>query len=159
MSVDTANAKHRSEYDGKTFYFCCDGCKTKFDAEPACSAQTKPVAFPTQAKRLHVLHAHETKELAKDPVCSMTIDPVTTQQHSLAMESAPLTLVKGQLSVIFHTRAVSSDCTQYPPEPVLRVCLQRSGVSLAADVLYPVFGLVMSPMIAALAMSLSSVSS
>lgn len=74
------------------------------------------------------------------------------------MESAPLTLVKGQLSVILHTCAVSSDRTQYPPEHVLRVCLQRSGVSLAADVLYPVFGLMMSPMIAALAMSLSSVS-
>ena len=64
-----------------------------------------------QAKRLHVLHAHETKELAKGPVRSMTIDTVTTQQRSLAMESAPLTLMKGQLSVIFHTRAVSSDCS------------------------------------------------
>ena len=34
MSVDMANAKHKSEYDGRSFYFCCAGCKRTFDAEP-----------------------------------------------------------------------------------------------------------------------------
>jgi P-type Cu+ transporter len=83
MSVDTTTAKHRSEYDGKAFYFCCVGCKAKFDAEPARYAQAKPVAFATHPKTLHVLpgqgaaHRHEAKELAKDPVCGMTVDPAT----------------------------------------------------------------------------------
>jgi xanthine dehydrogenase accessory factor len=35
MTVDMGKAKHKSEYQGKWFYFCCAGCKQKFDAEPA----------------------------------------------------------------------------------------------------------------------------
>jgi hypothetical protein len=47
---------------------------------------------------------------------------------------------------------------QHPPEPRLRLRLQRPGVPVAAGLLYPAFGLLLSPMIAAAAMSLSSVS-
>ncbi|RUL66670.1 heavy metal translocating P-type ATPase [Dyella dinghuensis] len=88
MSVDVATAQHVSEYDGNTFYFCCGGCKTKFDADPARYAQAKPVAFAMQPKTLHVLsahdaaHAHEAKKLAKDPVCGMTVDPATTPHRA-----------------------------------------------------------------------------
>jgi Cu+-exporting ATPase len=35
MTVDPASAKAVSEHQGKSYYFCCNGCKTKFDAEPA----------------------------------------------------------------------------------------------------------------------------
>ena len=34
MSVAIASAKHTSEYDGKTWYFCCGGCKARFEADP-----------------------------------------------------------------------------------------------------------------------------
>ena len=34
MTVDKATALH-AERDGKTFYFCCDGCRQKFLAAPA----------------------------------------------------------------------------------------------------------------------------
>src|SRR5271168_2906333 len=34
MTVNVGAAKHRSEYDGKAFYFCCAGCKQKFDRQP-----------------------------------------------------------------------------------------------------------------------------
>ena len=47
---------------------------------------------------------------------------------------------------------------QYPPEPVLRAGVQRRGVPIAAGVLYPALGILISPMFAAAAMSLSSVS-
>ena len=35
MQVDPAKAAATSEYNGKTYYFCAKGCKTKFDANPA----------------------------------------------------------------------------------------------------------------------------
>lgn len=35
MQVDPAKAPAKSEYKGKTYYFCAQSCKTKFDAEPA----------------------------------------------------------------------------------------------------------------------------
>lgn len=35
MNVDPAKAKGKSEYKGKTYYFCSESCKMKFDKEPA----------------------------------------------------------------------------------------------------------------------------
>ncbi len=34
MTVDEKTAKFRSEYRGKTYYFCAPGCKKKFDQDP-----------------------------------------------------------------------------------------------------------------------------
>ena len=34
MQVDPKKAAGTSEYQGKTYYFCSAGCKTKFDAHP-----------------------------------------------------------------------------------------------------------------------------
>jgi Cu+-exporting ATPase len=34
MEVDPANAAAKSEYQGRTYYFCSAGCKRKFDADP-----------------------------------------------------------------------------------------------------------------------------
>ena len=35
MQVNPNVAQHRSEYQGKTYYFCAPGCKKAFDADPA----------------------------------------------------------------------------------------------------------------------------
>jgi P-type Cu+ transporter len=35
MQVDPAKAAGTSQYNGKTYYFCCNACKVKFDADPA----------------------------------------------------------------------------------------------------------------------------
>ena len=35
MNVEPAKAAGRSEYQGRTYYFCSLGCKKKFDANPA----------------------------------------------------------------------------------------------------------------------------
>jgi Cu+-exporting ATPase len=34
MQVDPAKAAATSDYNGKTYYFCAQSCKTKFDANP-----------------------------------------------------------------------------------------------------------------------------
>lgn len=34
MQVDEKNAAGRSEHQGQTYYFCSQGCKTKFDQNP-----------------------------------------------------------------------------------------------------------------------------
>ena len=77
----------------------------------------------------------------------------------VAIESAGVTLVKGDLMGIARARRLSQrDDAQHPPEPLLRLHLQRAGIPLAAGVLYPFFGLLLSPIVAAAAMALSSVS-
>jgi xanthine dehydrogenase accessory factor len=34
MSVDAGTAKYKSEYEGRSFYFCCNGCKQTFEKQP-----------------------------------------------------------------------------------------------------------------------------
>ena len=35
MQVDETKAAGKSEYNGKTYYFCAKACKARFDADPA----------------------------------------------------------------------------------------------------------------------------
>ena len=77
----------------------------------------------------------------------------------VAMSSAQLTLVKGDLRGIARARAISEATVANMKQNLGFALLYNAlGVPLAAGVLYPVFGLLLSPMMAALAMSLSSVS-
>ena len=77
----------------------------------------------------------------------------------VAMSSAHVTLVKGDLQGILRARAVSEATVRNMRQNLGFAFLYNAiGVPVAAGVLYPVSGLLLSPMIAALAMSLSSVS-
>jgi Cu+-exporting ATPase len=77
----------------------------------------------------------------------------------VAMSSAKVTLVKGDLRGIVRAREISSATVANMKQNLAFAFLYNAlGVPIAAGVLYPVFGLLLSPMIAALAMSLSSVS-
>ncbi|RPJ85083.1 MAG: YHS domain-containing protein [Acidobacteria bacterium] len=42
MNIDPSKAKGKSEYEGKTYYFCSDGCKKKFDGDPKKYVQPPP---------------------------------------------------------------------------------------------------------------------
>ncbi|HEX5802399.1 MAG TPA: copper-translocating P-type ATPase, partial [Azospira sp.] len=77
----------------------------------------------------------------------------------VAMNSAQLTLVKGDLRGIARARLLSVATVRNMRQNLLFAFLYNAlGVPVAAGILYPAFGLVLSPLIAALAMSLSSVS-
>ncbi|KAF1692548.1 hypothetical protein CSC62_14455 [Pseudoxanthomonas jiangsuensis] len=77
----------------------------------------------------------------------------------VAMSSAQVTLVKGDLRGIAQAIAISGAAVRNMRQNLGFALLYNAlGVPIAAGVLYPFTGLVMSPMLAALAMSLSSVS-
>jgi Cu+-exporting ATPase len=77
----------------------------------------------------------------------------------VAMSSAQVTLVKGDLSGIARAREISRATVANMKQNLAFAFLYNAlGVPVAAGLLYPAFGLLLSPMIAALAMSLSSVS-
>jgi Cu+-exporting ATPase len=77
----------------------------------------------------------------------------------IAMESAGITLVKGDLRGIVRARHLSRAVMRNIRQNLFFAFLYNSlGVPVAAGVLYPFFGLLLSPMIAAVAMSFSSVS-
>jgi len=77
----------------------------------------------------------------------------------VAMESASVTLVKGDLGGIIRARRLSRATMRNIKENLFFAFIYNAvGVPVAAGVLYPFFGLLLSPMIAAAAMSVSSVS-
>lgn len=57
MAVEIEGAEHQTEYQGQSFYFCCEGCQAAFEADPE----------PYLAK---VAPAGEVR----DPVCGMTVE-------------------------------------------------------------------------------------
>jgi Cu+-exporting ATPase len=77
----------------------------------------------------------------------------------VAMESAGVTLIKGDLRAIAKARALSRQTMRNIRQNLFfAFAYNAAGITIAAGILYPVFGLLLSPMIAAAAMSISSVS-
>jgi Cu+-exporting ATPase len=77
----------------------------------------------------------------------------------VAMESAGITLVKGDLSGLVRARRLSEATMRNIRQNLFFAFVYNAlGVPIAAGVLYPFMGLLLSPIIAAAAMSLSSVS-
>jgi Cu+-exporting ATPase len=77
----------------------------------------------------------------------------------VAMESAGVTLVKGDLRGIVRARILSRLTMRNIKQNLFWAFFYNSvGVPIAAGILYPFFGILLSPMIAAAAMSFSSVS-
>jgi len=77
----------------------------------------------------------------------------------VAIESAGVTLLKGDLTGIVRARKLSqATMSNIRQNLVFAFIYNAAGVPVAAGVLYPVFGLLLSPIIAAAAMALSSVS-
>lgn len=77
----------------------------------------------------------------------------------IAMQSAEITLVKGDLNGIVRARELSQKVMRNIKQNLFFAFVYNSiGVPIAAGVLFPFFGILLSPMIAAAAMSFSSVS-
>ena len=77
----------------------------------------------------------------------------------VAMESAGITLVLGELNAIVRARKLSTATMRNIKQNLFLAFIYNGlGVPVAAGVLYPFFGILLSPIIAAAAMSMSSLS-
>jgi len=85
MTVDPATAKHRADYEGAAYYFCGQGCKTKFAADPAkylnrSGAHAAPSHdMPrTQEGIVYTCPMHPEIRRAQPgncPICGMALEP------------------------------------------------------------------------------------
>jgi Cu+-exporting ATPase len=92
-------------------------------------------------------------------LASATVGVAMGTGTDVAMESAGITLLKGDLMGIVRARTLSqATMRNIRQNLVLSFAYNVAGIPLAAGVLYPFFGLLLSPVVAAAAMALSSVS-
>ncbi|SFV32356.1 heavy metal translocating P-type ATPase [Hyphomicrobium facile] len=79
MTVDPNTAKHHADHDGKTYYFCSAGCRTKFIADPI--KYLKPEAAkaePVPAGAIYTCPMHpEIRQAGPGfcPICGMALEP------------------------------------------------------------------------------------
>ncbi|HEY0439626.1 MAG TPA: heavy metal translocating P-type ATPase, partial [Xanthobacteraceae bacterium] len=79
MSVDPHTAKHRAEHDGRPYYFCSAGCRTKFIADPARYLGGAAKAEPVPEGTIYTCPMHpEVRQVGPGacPICGMALEPV-----------------------------------------------------------------------------------
>jgi len=77
MTVDPATAKARAEHGGQTYYFCCNGCRTKFTADPAKYLKPREPE-PVIEGAIYTCPMHP--EIRQEgpgtcPICGMALEP------------------------------------------------------------------------------------
>jgi Cu+-exporting ATPase len=82
MKVDPKTTPHQTERNGREFFFCSAGCKTKFEADPdryLASKEAAPVA-PTPAGTIYTCPMHpQIRQVGPGtcPICGMALEPET----------------------------------------------------------------------------------
>jgi len=77
MTVDPHTAKHRADYQGHSYYFCCAGCKTKFTADPQkYLGEREPEPVVEGAIYTCPMHP-EIRQVGPGacPICGMALEP------------------------------------------------------------------------------------
>ncbi|GGH19447.1 copper-translocating P-type ATPase [Alsobacter metallidurans] len=81
MDVDPTTAKHRAEHQGRPYFFCSAGCRTKFESDPArylSPASVQP-AEPAPEGAIYTCPMHpEVRQVGPGscPICGMALEPV-----------------------------------------------------------------------------------
>jgi len=79
MKVDPHTAKHRATHQGRPYYFCCAGCRTKFEADPGrYLTEEKKAPPPAPPGAIYTCPMHpEVRQSGPGscPICGMALEP------------------------------------------------------------------------------------
>jgi P-type Cu+ transporter len=135
MKVDPANAKARADHAGRTFFFCCESCATKFRANPekylkAPASEAMRIDGPlvqlggmktgTPAQRLIPKASHGSPSKKTSYICPM--DPEISQDHpgacprcGMDLEPAvPLQAARTEYTCPMHSEIIQNDAGTCP---------------------------------------------
>jgi P-type Cu+ transporter len=79
MTVDPASAKHQTEHEGHTYYFCAARCREKFVADPSAYLEEKVAHAATPAGTIYTCPMHpEVQQVGPGdcPKCGMALEPM-----------------------------------------------------------------------------------
>jgi Cu+-exporting ATPase len=89
MQVDPTTARYKTEHAGEVYYFCREGCKVNFEANPEIYlAHAAPVAIPNVVSPGTKFTCPMHPEVVNDgpgicPLCGMALEPLTPSMESL----------------------------------------------------------------------------
>ncbi|MDB5650454.1 MAG: haloacid dehalogenase [Hyphomicrobiales bacterium] len=80
MTVDPATAKHRTEHEGKSYFFCSAGCRQKFEDDPKCYLHPESHAAAPPAPKGTIFTCPMHPEIRQEgpgscPICGMGLEP------------------------------------------------------------------------------------
>ena len=159
MTVDPATSTHSHEHEGRTYYFCCVGCRTKFQADPdrflhpQPSAETAPAVAPAPGTWFTCPMDPEVRESTPGacPKCGMALEPelsadallpsveYTCPMHPEVVSDAPGSCP--QCGMVLEARTVAP---AEQPTPELDDMTRRFWTGAAIG--FPVFALAMAEM-------------
>ncbi|MGD9739222.1 MAG: heavy metal translocating P-type ATPase [Bauldia sp.] len=82
MMVDPHTTEHRAEHEGRTYYFCCDGCRSSFVADPkryVGPVAGRPAPKPVPEGTIYTCPMHpEVRQVGPGscPICGMALEPL-----------------------------------------------------------------------------------
>ncbi|NGY04582.1 heavy metal translocating P-type ATPase [Solimonas terrae] len=82
MQVDPGRSPHRHEHGGKTYHFCCDGCRRRFAADPRAYLDSRETTAAASCCAGAAHRQTDDATGATDPVCGMRVDPATSALHA-----------------------------------------------------------------------------
>lgn len=134
MDVDPAAPRGgTTSHEGNPYFFCSPKCREKFVTDPSKYLVARPMEQAPAGARW------------------------TCPMHPQVVKDGPG--LKGEFSGLLRARSLSRDMVKNIRQNLfLAFAYNTIGIPIAAGLLYPAFGLLLSPMIASAAMSLSSVS-
>ena len=125
MTVDSSATAHSSDHQGRAYFFCSAGCKTKFQADPdryLRDVEPKPSTGGDPSPGCGCGHEETREALTKDPVCGMTVDPGKTP-HKAGVGSVTYHFCSGGC----RTKFVADPDRYLGPKPPLAEAAQPGG--------------------------------
>ncbi|RMD83750.1 MAG: YHS domain-containing protein, partial [Candidatus Dadabacteria bacterium] len=129
MIVEPEGARHRYEHGGRTYFFCCAGCREKFAAEP--SVYLNPVTT--------------------DPVCGMQVDPETARYRRRVGDRLYLLCSQGcrEKLIAEPERYLEGQAAPAAPKDALYTCPMHPEVEQIGPGSCPICGMALEPVAAA----------
>ncbi len=144
MAVDPQTAKHKATHKGRPYFFCCSGCKAKFEADPGRYLKKDDKSAPCSCL------AREVEEDAvTDPVCGMTVSPHTAKYRA-DYGGRPTYFCSAGCKVKFQTnpkRYLEPDAFASPPVPegAIYTCPMHPEIRQVGPGSCPICGMALDP--------------
>jgi len=162
MSVDPQKTAHRASYRGQDYFFCCNGCRAKFEADPEKYLAPKPavaasVGCGCGSHGNHDAHDHAglapSSATAIDPVCGMSVDPQKTT-HRTNYQGKDYFFCSGGCKTKFEADPQKYLAPKREPEPVIPgaiyTCPMHPEVRQEGPGACPICGMALEPEIVTL---------